>query len=286
VSVDGSDPSLNAVRWAAVEAASRRAALRLVTVSGHWFGYGPRLGGVDIDEAIARNADRYLEIGSAIARKLEPELSIELAKREGHPAEALIEEAARAALLVVGHQGWGSRPSVWSGSVAMRPAAAAPCPVVVIPESITSVKATRQRPVMVGIDGSQVSEPALAFAYEQADREGLPLVAVHCWLDHVYGQLAALVDWEAVRVREEALLAQRLAGWAEKYPDLTVRRMVLRDRPGHALVERSADAGLLVVGSHGWGGITGTLLGSVSLAAIRRSQCPVAVIRPGTRALM
>jgi nucleotide-binding universal stress UspA family protein len=41
--VDGSDPSLNAVRWAAVEAASRRAALRLVTVSGHWFGYGPRL---------------------------------------------------------------------------------------------------------------------------------------------------------------------------------------------------------------------------------------------------
>ena len=281
VGVDGSDPSLAAVRWAADEAAGRGATLRLVTVFGHWYGYGPRPGSTDVDEAMARNATRYLGIGCAIACKIAPELSIELDERDGHPGEVLVEEAARAALLVVGHRGWGSRPPLWGGSVAIRAAAAAACPVVVVPESAPPVSPDADRPVVVGIDGSPLSEAAIGFAFEQADHRGVPLVAVHCWLDQVYErEVAALIDWAAVRTGEEALLAQRLAGWAEKYPAVPVRRVVLRDGPAHALVEHSAEAGLLVLGSHGRGSVLGTLLGSVSLAAIRHAHCPVAVVRP------
>jgi nucleotide-binding universal stress UspA family protein len=282
VGVDGSKSSLEAVRWAAAEAASRRIPLRLVTVFGRWNGYGPRPGWTDIDEAVARNATRYLASGCAAARKVEPELSIDLEKREGHPAATLIEEAARASLLVVGHQGWGSWLSRWGGSVAIRTAAAAACPVVVVAKTAPAVTSTTHRPVLLGVDGSELSEAAIAFAFEHADRHDVSLIATHCWLDQVYaGEVGALIDWEAVRVHEEAVLAQRLAGWAEKYPNVPVRRIVLRDAPGHALVEHSAEAGLLVVGSHGRGGVTGTLLGSVSLAAIRHAQSPVAVVRPG-----
>jgi len=281
VGVDGSEPSLAAVRWAANEAARRGARLRLVAVLGRWYGYGPRPEWTDVYEAVVRHASRYLGTGCEIARKIAPELSIELDRREGHPGEVLVEEAARAALLVIGHRGWGSRRPPWGGSVAIHAAAAAACPVVVVPESAPPVASDADRPVLVGIDGSPLSEAAIGFAFEQADRRQVPLVAVHCWLDQVYeGEVAALIDWTAVRTGEEALLAQRLAGWAEKYPAVPVRRVVLRDGPAHALVEHSAAAGLLVVGSHGHGAVLGTLLGSVSLAAIRHAHCPVAVLRP------
>ena len=78
---------------------------------------------------------------------------------------------------------------------------------------------------------------------------------------------------------EREVLADRLAGWAEKYPDVTVRRLVARDRPARALVEESGRAQLVVVGSRGRGGISGLLLGSVSQALLHHAACPVAVVR-------
>ncbi len=78
------------------------------------------------------------------------------------------------------------------------------------------------------------------------------------------------------------LLADRLAGWAEKYPDIPVQKAVERDRPARVLVEESARAQLLVVGSHGRGNVAGHLLGSVSHAVVHRADCPVAVVRHQT----
>ena len=52
--------------------------------------------------------------------------------------------------------------------------------------------------------------------------------------------MAPLIDWDVMEADEREVLAERLAGWAEKYPDVTVRRLVARDRPARALVEESA----------------------------------------------
>jgi nucleotide-binding universal stress UspA family protein len=73
--------------------------------------------------------------------------------------------------------------------------------------------------------------------------------------------------------------AERLAGWQEKYPDVTVRRVVTRDRPARSLLEQAKEAQLVVVGSRGRGGFEGSLLGSTSQAVVHHSPCPVAVVR-------
>jgi nucleotide-binding universal stress UspA family protein len=77
----------------------------------------------------------------------------------------------------------------------------------------------------------------------------------------------------------EETLAERLAGWQERYPDVPVRRVVVADRPAHQLVEQSDSGQLVVVGSHGRGGFAGMMLGSVSTAVVHGARMPVIVAR-------
>lgn len=75
------------------------------------------------------------------------------------------------------------------------------------------------------------------------------------------------------------MLAERLAGWQEIYPDVTVQRVVVAERAAEHLVAESMHAQLVVVGSHGFGGFTGMLLGSVSTAVLRSARTPVLIAR-------
>jgi nucleotide-binding universal stress UspA family protein len=110
----------------------------------------------------------------------------------------------------------------------------------------------------------------------------VPLIAVHAWTDSMLeAAVAPLLDWDAIEADEHRLLAEQLAGWSVKYPDVEVRRVVARDRPAHVLIEQATGtaAQLVIVGSHGRGGVAGLVLGSVSHAVLHRSPCPVAVVR-------
>ena len=86
-------------------------------------------------------------------------------------------------------------------------------------------------------------------------------------------------DWSDRQNREEEVLAERLAGWQEQYPDVRVHRSLVCAKPARWLLEQSEGAQLVVIGSHGRGGFSGMLLGSVSSAVAHSAKVPVIVVR-------
>ena len=139
-----------------------------------------------------------------------------------------------------------------------------------------------QAPVLVGIDGSPTSQLATAIAFDEASRRRVGLVALHAWSDvGVFDGVtdSGGIDWPELRSEEDETMAERLAGWCERYPDVSVRRVVVRDEPAHQLVDQSQWSQLVVVGSHGRGGFAGMLLGSISAAVVMLARLPVIVAR-------
>jgi nucleotide-binding universal stress UspA family protein len=281
VGVDGSSSALDAVRWAAREAARRGTAVRLISAfswfdSRHIGDHG--LGGA-YRAAMVKSTRDAVSAAAVTAAKAAPGVEITEHVLDGFPVPRLVEASRHAGLVVIGDRGLGGFTSLLVGSVALGLTARAECPVVVV----RGGRSSDAGPVVVGIDGSRISEAALAFAFEAADAREVPLIAVHAWTDSVIeAATVPLVDWDAVETEERSLLAERLAGWGEKFPDVVVRRVVVRDRPAHALIEQAlgAAAQLVVVGSHGRGSAAGLVLGSASHAVLHHSPCPVAVVRP------
>ncbi|MGE3286739.1 MAG: universal stress protein [Pseudonocardia sp.] len=288
VGVDGSESGLRAVRWAAREARRWRSPLRLVHVivglDEQWLS-DPAVG-TGFRAAVTDAARERLTRARDAALQADPDVEVTDHLAAGDPARVLLDEATTARLVVLGDRGLGGFAGLLLGSVAADVAARATSPVVVVRVPGGDVApAGDDAPVVLGVDGTPASEAAIAFAYEAASIRGVPLVAVHTWWDVFVDPAAApYLDLPAAEAREQEVLAERLAGWSEKYPDVVVRRIVLADQPARALVERSTDAQLVVVGSHGRGTLRGLLLGSVSRSLLQHADCPVAVVRPHGKA--
>ena len=274
--VDGSESALDAVRWAAREAARRRVPLRLVATVGRLatvHQYGDPVGGPNEQQMLLRLSRAHLAAAEQAAVEAVPGMLPEQEVLDGFPIPRLLDESRSAQLVVIGDRGLGGVAGLLLGSVAVALAARGDSPVAVVRGRTSATSG----PVVVGVDGSPVSEAALAYAFEAADARSAELVVVYAWRDLLLDQSTPLD--EAIEQQGRAELAERLAGWGGKYPDVAVRRVVVRDTPARAIVEQSVTAQLVVVGSHGRGGLGGLLLGSVSNAVLHRAECPVVVVR-------
>ena len=160
----------------------------------------------------------------------------------------LVDLSKDAELLVTGSRGSGGWPGRILGSVSSALLRHAHCPVAIIHDEDLLMPYPVQAPVLVGVDGSSASELATAIAFDEASRRNVGLIALHAWSDVDVSEWPG-VDWPATQSMAEQVLAERLAGWQEQYPDVNVRRIVVRDQPARQLVERSEEAQLLVVGS-------------------------------------
>ena len=186
-------------------------------------------------------------------------------------------------MVVLGYRGHGGvLARSFLGSVSSALVHHAHCPVAVIHEDGAMTGNLPRAPVLVGIDGSPASEAATAIAFEEASRRGVDLAALHAWIDpRVSGSKGLFQDskWDAQLADEEETLAERLAGWHERYPDVEIRRRIEIGDPARWLIEASERAQLIVVGSHGCGWCSGRLLGSVGAAVVNRAKIPVIVAR-------
>ncbi|MEO6794814.1 MAG: universal stress protein [Mycobacterium sp.] len=281
VGVDGSPSSNAAVEWAARTAVLHNMALTLVHVLAPQvvmtFPETPMPPGYT--EWQREQGERHLREAIKFAKaQAGPALRAAAETVVGSTVPMLVEMSSDAARLVVGSRGHGLLRRSLLGSVSSSLVRHAHCPVAVIHEGQSYLDTA---PVVVGIDGSPVSEAATTVAFEEASLRGVELVAVYAWHDTGVLDFPG-IDAAAMASDGELALAERLAGWRERYPDVTVRRVVVGDRPADQLVEQSQEAQLVVVGSHGRGGFTGMLLGSVSLAVVQSAHAPVLVVRPAS----
>jgi len=284
VGTDGTDWSMAAVEWAAIEAQRRRAPLRIVhAFDWDWHESRFDIGNEYID--VGRHlAEAVVAEATGRARECAPDIAIETDTLIGHATPCLLAAARDAELLVVGSRGRGGFAGLLLGSVSQRLATHAACPVAVIhhPQSDEPSR-QRQNRIVVGVDGSEGSRHALGWALDEARLRQATLAAVHVRTRAFIGsEPVPAGDYEANEndragdVLESALASADTSGLAAP-----VEPLVVSGSTAAALLEASQDANLLVVGSRGHGGFAGLLLGSVSDSVVHRATCAVVVVPTG-----
>jgi nucleotide-binding universal stress UspA family protein len=287
VGVDDSAAALAAVRWAAHDAALRNVPLTLVHVVDapvpEWFDAAAPAGFRQWQEKRVRD---FIEPAIKVAEESTGECGpVELDSKVFHSVtvSTLVGLSKEVEMVVVGYRGYrGAMARSFLGSVSSALVYHAHCPVAVIHDEEPLVTNVARAPVLVGIDGSPASEAATAIAFEEASQRGVGLMALHAWTDpRVSGSKVSYQDskWDAQLSEEEETLAERLAGWHERYPNVGIRRRVEIGDPARWLIEASERAQLVVVGSHGCSWFRGMLLGSVGAAVVNRARIPVIVAR-------
>jgi len=139
-----------------------------------------------------------------------------------------------------------------------------------------------RQPIVVGVDGSPDCLVAVEWAAREANDRGVPLVVVHVDAVDVHEEAAIKILEDIARFDNESLAAgvERALKTA---PDLSITAKLLNPPTIDRLLEESANASLLVVGSRGLGALRSMLLGSVSSACAAAANCPVVVVN-GARA--
>jgi len=283
VGVDGSEESLRAVEWAALEAKRHSAPLRIVSAPAQV----PRMHAYYASPAAIANALRGIAaraLDAAITRSEEvaPGLAVTTGLLSGSPALAVAESGSGASMLVVGARGAGGFTAMVLGSVSRYVASRAPCPVVVVREETMAV----HREIAVGIRDPQDITGTLAFAFEEAALRHADLVAVHTWywfpsaLHLKAGETAELraADPEQISAETARSLAATLDEWRAKYPGVRVRQDIIHGHPARVLASYSARADLVVLGRHGHPEDAGPGIGSIQHAVLDHAHGPVAVV--------
>lgn len=264
VGVDGSDGSLSALGWAAAEAATAGADLRVVTtVSDHASGHTRR----HAERAVAAWVDQVSAVAS-------PE-HVSGTVVSGSPEHALVDEVGQARMLVVGKRGLGAIPRLLVGSTSLWVAGRSPVPVAVVPTAWDQA-AHRTEPVVVGLDPERPHHQLLHLAFRRAHRLKVPLVVVHGWEPR---SSTPEEDRESEEAASHAAFEASVLPWQDRFPDVEVRAEASSHHPAVAVLaamERGAQ--LAILGRHGSHRFAAFGFGSVTRAVLHYAEVPVLVV--------
>ncbi|MGW4230840.1 universal stress protein [Streptomyces sp. NPDC004980] len=272
VGTDGTQDAHRAVRWAASEASSRGRPLSIVhatrTESGH-----PHLTARGVHQAKDRAVEVLAEAAD-LARETAPGITLSTTACPYETSACLLGEAGHDGTVVVGTRGHGGFLALLVGSDALRVAARARVPVVVVPRQ------ERDRPaevVLVAARDERDREP-VRLAADLALRHGTALRVFSAWifLENV-GSMATMFGDPADLAAAEAAEASRIvAELRTDRPGLRVVHDVVRAASAAAvLVAATADADAVVIGSRRRSSPVGAPLGHVTHAVLHHAHCPV-----------
>ncbi|GAA4607188.1 nucleotide-binding universal stress UspA family protein [Actinoplanes octamycinicus] len=244
--VSGSPASMHAVEAAAREAGAHGHPLRLV----HALSYRPDV----FDQP--RAAGDLLRHAKAVAERTTPGLRVTTELVEGHPLNGLLRLSRHAALTVVGDGGLNDRVCLPRDATAVQIAARAFGTVMV-----TRPMRAPHGPVLVGVNGADIADPVLDYAFEVAARRRTGLVVVH--VGETADRMNALRDAIDARARQTRVDANFCT---------------LSGDPSTVLRQESQQASLIVVGARGELPYHG-LLGSVAQTLLHHGRGPVVVVR-------
>jgi nucleotide-binding universal stress UspA family protein len=281
VGFDGSEAAAAAVRWAADEAETRGAAVRVVSSYSiplvmAYYGVGTAIAPESSLQELRESCIADLHAVVAESTHTHPRVGFDFKAVNEHPVNVLVREAEDADLLVVGSNGAGAVRSLLLGSVTGAVLHESPCPVVVVPRDLH--EATGR--IVVGVDGSKHSYTALDWAIDEADKHGADLVVLHAWeypyrmTEEGFAPGPDLAEVDAAIVIDAAVehARDRMTG--------EVHRRLVEGGATQSLLDVAEAADMLVVGSRGRGGFRSMLLGSVAHAVSAHARCPVVVVRP------
>lgn len=283
VGVDRSDTGLAAVQYGADLASRRKLPLRVMHAfePSQYAVHAVVQGPLNVEAVLRKSAQRLLDDTLEVLSAVYPDLEVQALLEEGSETEMLLRESEHADSIVLGSRGVGGFADLVIGSTTLHVVSHARCPVIAVPFP-TGDEESREG-VVVGVDGSEVSEAAIQFAFEVAAVTGEPLRAVHVWHDPTrtgVGLLMPSILDQADVLREERLaLAKSMSGWRQKFPEVKVEELVVPGHPISVLAAAAEEARLLVVGSHGRGSIRSLVLGSVSHGVLHHASGAVAVVR-------
>lgn len=287
VAVDGSDASNEAVRWAANAALKRKQPLKLVsayTMPQFMYADG-MVPPQELYDELESEAGDKIENARKIVTDFSADVEVSYLVKEGAPIDTLLDLSETAEMIVMGSRGLGGLSGLVMGSVSSAVVAHAECPVVVVRKDNDVTVDNKYGPVVVGVDGSEISRQALKIAFREAEARGALLRTVHSWTDtQIHTTYVGLVDaqnqMDRMIVERQNMMEDELKELIKEYPSVQVEEIVERERPVQSLTEASKDAQLLIVGSHGRGGFKGMLLGSTSRTLLQYAPCPMMVVRP------
>jgi len=274
VGVDGSDNCRMALRWAAAAADAAGARVRAVQ---SWMYPQSALMPIAPVPVSAEEMDELTEkaltalvtetLGTSDSRSSD---SVTTEVLRGPPAGALLQKVNPDSVLVLGSRGLGGFAGLLLGSVSQECVEYASSPVVVVrTERIVGDGDV----ILVGKDGSEGAQRALAWAHALANATGASLHAVHAWRATMSERPPRVSE----RLRSQA--AEAVRGWTEQVDDDIETEEVEGD-PRDVLVtatQRLAPA-LTVVGRRGAGGLRSMRLGSTANHLVRHSTTNVAVV--------
>lgn len=280
VGFDGSAASTAALEWASNEATTRGASVHVVSSYGmppvmDVYGFGTANASPSDLEQLRQSSEGSLRAAVERERRCHPGVDYDFHAVSTQPQRALLIEAETADVLVVGSNGLGATKSFLLGSVLGAVLHRSPCPVAVVPPERHAATGS----IVVGVDGSDASNVALAWAADEAARGGADLRIVHAW-HYPYRVTTAGRSRGAVCAEADAaVVVEDAVEFARGRTTTAVVGELVEGSASQVLLDASSDADLIIVGPRGRGGFRAMLLGSVAQAVSVRAHCPVVVVR-------